>query len=84
MNFKINGESSRLFLQVQEVLFNDGPEVLYIVFNMGSTILDTSNQNNYVLVHADFIEVYNDDTKELTFMRNSEIKGFIFENKPKV
>lgn len=55
---------------------------LYIFFDMGSIRLDIEDPNNHILFYCDYTSVFNHETGETTLIKNSVIKGFVFEDKP--
>ena len=72
--------SEAMFREVQErINFESDPHLLYVFFDMGSVVLDILNPANYVMVYHDFIEVFNANKLEHTWIKSSEIKGFVLE-----
>lgn len=55
---------------------------MYLFFDMGSVKLDIDDPINCVNFQEDYIEIFNNDNGETTLLKFSELKGFVFENKP--
>lgn len=70
-----------MFSVVREKVTWDDPCKLFVFFDMGSVILDTGDPMNHIIVHDDFVEIYNNDQMETTFIRTDKINGFLFEPK---
>lgn len=77
-----NYYSNAMFRSVQEKVDGDDPCKLFVFFDMGSVILDTGDPRNHIIVHDAFVEIYNNDQMETTFIRTEKINGFLFEPKP--
>ena len=76
----ISYHSEHMFREVQERIdFEDDPHLLYVFFDMGSVVLDILNPSNHIIVYTDYLEVYNSEKMEHTWIKSSEIKGFVLE-----
>jgi len=73
-----NGLISRLAEKIPQ--YRGG--YMYLFFDMGSVKLDIDDPINWVKFHEDFIEIFNNENGETTLLKSSELKGFVFENKP--
>ena len=70
-----------LFRRIQEEVTISKDMYLYVFFNMGSIILNIDDPKNHIYFNEDYSEIYNEDKKEYTFIKNDEIKGFILDFK---
>jgi len=71
-----------MFREIQSRVEFETNCYLFIFFDMGSVKLDINNPINSVSISEDYVEIYNAENEELTFIKTSEIKGFVFEQKP--
>lgn len=83
MSFIFEDEASyhnlAMFREVQSRIDFEENMTLFIFFGMGSIQLDIMNVMNHITVYPDYMEIYNNDNQELTFLKNSEVVGFVFE-----
>lgn len=80
-DLKENYSNYTMFSVVKDKVTWDDPCKLFVFFDMGSVILDTGDPMNHIIVHDDFVEIYNNDQMETTFIRTDKINGFLFEPK---
>ena len=52
---------------------------LFIIFGMGSIRLSIDNPDNFLSITRDYIEIFNAENKELTFIKMDDLTGFVFE-----
>ena len=68
-----------MFRLVEEKINNEDPQLLYVVFDMGSVILNTGDPMNHIKIYDGFIEIFNSTSGETTFIKTRKVGGFVFE-----
>lgn len=66
---------------VQQYICDNFESNMFVFFNMGSITLDVENPRNHMIINDGFVEIFNDENGETTFIKVEEIKGFVFEPK---
>ena len=73
--------NNHMLRRIQEEIEVTSNYRLFIFFDMGSINLDIDNHLNHIHVYEDYVEIYNEENGEFTFLKTDEIKGFVFEPK---
>ena len=79
LNLFIDYSAPEMCRRVAEQLEYVNEGSIFIIFGMGSIRLSIDNPENFLTINRDYIEVYNDVNRELTFIKIEDLTGFVIE-----